>query len=106
MKKFLAALLALAMVLSMAACGAKTESAAPAVSEAAYVDPFADVAEDYDELSQAVYDHGLGEFYAYYEEANAATDTAERYALMAIAEAKLLGSGVFLPINSRAATMA
>ena len=116
MKKILALVLALAMVLSMVACGAKEEAAAPAATEAApaateaapeaetpaeYVDPFAEYADDYDALSQAVYDEVLGEFYEYYMAAQEATDTAERYALMAIAEAKLLGAGVFLPTTSQ-----
>ena len=111
--KFLSLLMVLAMVLSMAACGgsnapatepaatqapvaAETEAAAPAV----YVDPFADVADDYDELSQAVYDHVLGEFYTYYMEAQEETTTAMRYAKMAIAEAKMLAAGIFLPTTS------
>ena len=112
MKKIFALILALAMVLSMVACGAKEEAApvetkAPdaateaVVEEEGYVDPFAEYADDYDALSQAVYDEVLGEFYTYYEAAQAATDTAERYALMAIAEAKMLSAGIFLPTTSQ-----
>ena len=80
--KFLSLMLVLAMVLSLVACGG---SSAPAATEApaaateaavAYVDPFADVADDYDELSQAVYDEVLGEFYTYYMEAMEETSTA------------------------------
>ncbi len=115
MKKLFAMLLAVAMVLSMAACGTETPAnnggtstnpSNPAGNEdpnapAVYVDPFADVADDYDELSQAVYDHVLGDFLKYYEEAGQETDTAMRFAKMAIAEAKLLGAGVFLPTTSK-----
>ena len=116
MKKILALVLALAMVLSMVACGAKEEAAAPAATDAApaateaapeaetpaeYVDPFAEYADDYDALSQAVYDEVLGEFYEYYMAAQEATNTAERYALMAIAEAKMLSAGIFLPTTSK-----
>ena len=116
MKKILALVLALAMVLSMVACGAKEEAAAPAATDAApaateaapeaetpaeYVDPFAEYADDYDALSQAVYDEVLGEFYEYYMAAQEATDTAERFALMAIAEAKMLSAGIFLPTTSK-----
>ena len=109
--KFLSLMLVLAMVLSMAACGGKAE--APAASEAPaaaateaaapaeYVDPFADVADDYDELSQAVYDHVLGEFYTYYMEAMEEDTDAARYAKMAIAEAKMLAAGIFLPTTSK-----
>ncbi len=110
MKKFLAMLLALSMVLSMAACGAKTDApaateAAPAATEAPaapaeYVDPYADLREDYDALSSAIYEDVLGEFMTAYEAAKAATNVSERYALMAIAEAKLLSSGVLLPLTS------
>ena len=105
MKKIFALVLALAMVLSMVACGAKTPATdapaadapvvdAPAAdvaeteTEEAVANPFADI-EDYDELSSAVYEYVLGEFYEYYMAAQEATNTAERYALMAIAEAKM-----------------
>ena len=109
MKKFLAMLLALIMVLSMAACGAKNETPAPTaapVVEATeapvvYVDPYADVADDYDALSEAVYMDVLGEFNTYYEEALAESNVSKSRALMAIAEAKLLGAGIFLPTTSQ-----
>ena len=105
--KFLSLMLVLAMVLSLVACGGNSAPAAteaPAVAEteaAVYVDPFADVADDYDELSQAVYDDVLGEFYTYYQEAMEETSTAARYAKMAIAEAKMLSAGIFLPTTSK-----
>ena len=118
MKKFLALVLALAMVLSLMACGEKNPApeaapeaapevapeAAPEVSEEAtgeYVDPYADVREDYDALSEAIYLDVLGEFLENYEAAQAAETIAERYALMAIAEAKFLEAAVFLPLTSQ-----
>jgi len=110
MKKFLAMLLALTMVLSLAACGAKNETPAPTEAPAAapaatepvgYVDPFADVADDYDELSAAVYELVLGEFNTYYQEALAESNVSKSRALMAIAEAKMLGAGIFLPTTSQ-----
>ena len=114
MKKFnkiLSLVLVLAMVLSMVACGkteapaateAPAQSETPAQTEAVvYTDPFADVADDYDELSQAVYDHVLGDFYTYYMEAMEEESTAMRYAKMAIAEAKMLSAGIFLPTTSK-----
>ena len=121
MKKLLAMLLALAMVLSMVACGAKTEAPAADATTATtgdtatgtttgndttaepvvYTDPFADLADDYDELSQAVYDLVLGDFYAYYMEAQEESSDAMRYAKMAIAEAKMLGAGIFIPTTSK-----
>ena len=114
MKKLIALLLALVMVIGLVACGNKApEVEAPVVDapvaeapvetpdeEPAVADPFAEI-EDYDELSSAVYEHVLGEFYEYYMAAQEATDTAERYALMAIAEAKMLGAGIFLPTTSK-----
>ena len=113
-KKILCLVLALALALSMLACGSKEEAAAPVETEAPateaateavegpveYVDPYAEYADDYDALSQAIYDDVLGEFYTVYEEAKAATNMSERYAKMAIAEAKLMTSGVFLPLSS------
>ena len=115
MKKFLAMLLALTMVLSLAACGAKNETPAPTAAPApveteaagpVYVDPFADVADDYDELSAGVYDLVLGEFNAYYEEALAESNVSKSRALMAIAEAKMLGAGIFLPTTSQGGNFA
>ena len=111
MKKFnkiLSILLVMAMMLSLVACGssekpAETQAAAAQTEAAAvaYADPFADVADDYDELSQAVYDHVLGDFYAYYMEAMEEDTDAARYAKMAIAEAKMLSAGIFLPTTSK-----
>ena len=110
MKKFLSMLLVLAMVLSMVACGNKTE--APAATEAPvataapvaveYVDPYADVADDYDARSEAIYNHVLGDFITVYNAAkeNAAT-VSERYALMAVAEAKLMESATLLPLTAK-----
>ena len=97
MKKTLALLLAVVLVLALAACGPKT----PANQTVQYTDPYADVADDYEALSAAVYEDVLGEFNKYYQEAMAEKSTAMRYAKMAIAEAKLLGAGVFLPTTSQ-----
>ena len=112
-KKILCLVLALVMALSMIACGSKEPEATAAPTEetaapteatpeapAEYVDPYADYADDYDALSQAIYDDVLGEFLTVYEAAKAATNVSERQALMAVAEAKLLGSGVMLPLGS------
>ena len=64
-----------------------------------YTDPYAQYT-DYDEKSQKIYDDILGDFYAAYEAAKAETNVSKRYALMAIAEAKLMESAVMLPIYS------
>ena len=110
MKKLVALVLALCLAASLVACGGtKTPAGTTPGTNAAtngstagaveYVDPYAEI-EDYDELSMAIYEDVLGEFYAVYEEAKAATNVSERQALMAVAEAKLLASGVMLPLSS------
>ncbi len=96
MKKLVALLLAVCLIGSLAACAPKSNEEDNTV--AVYVDPYKDI---YDEVSTAVYDVVLGEFYDYYQAAMAEKDVATRYALMAIAEAKLLGAGVFLPTTSQ-----
>ena len=96
MKKLFAMLLAIAMLLSMAACVKPQEE-----EKVNWNDPFADVADDYDALSSAVYNKVLGEFYTYYQEALAETDVPTRYAKMAVAEAKMLEAGIFLPTTSK-----
>lgn len=104
MKKFLSLLLAFAMVLSLAACNnASTPTNPPANNtdnpgtetqgtELGEYVPFT-----YEE--QVVYDTALGEFYSAFMEAKKAVTTSERYALMAVAEAKLLESGVMIPVQ-------
>ena len=87
-KKMLAMLLALVMSLGLVA------SATADALDFAALDEM-----DYEEQSDAVYDHNLGEFYAAYSVAKEEiTDLDLRLALMAIAEAKMLESGVFMPI--------
>ena len=112
MKKILAMLLVVAMVLSMAACGSKTtpstEATTPVATEATaagetveYVYPYADLLDNYDELSTAIYEDVLGEFLSTYESAYEAETISERFALMAVAEAKLLESGIMLPTTTQ-----
>ena len=106
MKKFtkiMSLVLALVMMLSLAACGGETgtDATEPAGNEAVeYVYPYADLLDNYDELSTAIYDDVLGEFQSTYEKAYEAETVSERYALMALAEAKLLESGVMLPTTT------
>ena len=103
MKKLFALLLAVCMLASMAACAPAEENKGG--NTVTYVDPFAGI-EDYDELSAAVYDLVLGDFEKAYEAALAEKNESKRYALMAIAEAKLLGAGIFLPTTSQGGNFA
>ena len=116
MKKFtklMALLLVLTMMLSLVACAGNekpAETTAPATTEAAptetvpadaYTGPdwAAIDAMDYDEASDAIYEWNLGEFYAAYQDAKSEiVDLDLRLAKMAIAEAKLMESGVFIPV--------
>lgn len=54
----------------------------------------------YDEVSEKLYNENLGEFYELYTQANEADTLSERFALMALAEAKFLESGVMLPTTT------
>ena len=59
---------------------------------------FTDATQEYTDASSVIYDAVLGDFYAEYTKAKEeAKTTSERYALMALAEAKLLESAVMLP---------
>lgn len=106
----LAALMVVAVVLTTASCddtsteNSKTESNTSGdtstTEEVVYTDPFADL--EGDERYEAIYNEALGEFLEAYEAAKAETDSlSKRFALMAIAEAKLLESGVMLPLTTR-----
>lgn len=54
----------------------------------------------YPEKSDEIYDKVLGEYYEYYQQALAEQDPNQRIAKMAIAEAKLLESGVLVPMQN------
>ena len=118
MKKFtklMAMLLVLTMMLSLVACAGNekpVETTAPATTEPAPTEEATEPADvyagpdwaaidamDYDEASDALYEWNLGEFNAAYQDAKSEiTDLDLRLAKMAIAEAKLMESGVFIPV--------
>lgn len=83
MKKILALVLALMMVLSMTFAVAE---------EADELD-----LEAYTELSYEIYNDALGDFYGVYTDARAEQNISLRFAKMAIAEAKLMEAAVYLP---------
>ena len=92
MKKLLALLLAVVMVIGLVACD---------VNKPEPTEPQPDAGELYDQKSSEVYNKVLGEFYALYQEAQAETHVPTRYAKMAVAEAKMLEAGIFLPTTSQ-----
>ena len=90
-KRILALLLAGVMVLSTA-CG-KTGGEEEQ-------QPSGDAGEElsYEEVSAKVYENAFGEFAEYYAAAKEVENVSEKYAAMAIAEAKLLEASVMVPI--------
>ena len=112
MKKFariLCLLLAMIMVFGLVACGggsqtseSQSESASQSGSESSS-DSSSESGEEmdpYDQASWDIYNTVLGDFYTAYQAAKAATNDSERYAKMAIAEAKLMEAGVMLPLTT------
>ncbi|MGM9619076.1 MAG: ABC transporter substrate-binding protein [Oscillospiraceae bacterium] len=94
MKRRLVSLfLAMLLGLSLVACG----SSGGGTNDEGNIDDVDTSEMSYDELSNYIYGEVLGEFYETYQAAKECTNVSERFALMAIAEAKLLESGVMLP---------
>jgi ABC-type oligopeptide transport system substrate-binding subunit len=110
-KQIVSLVLTAAMGLSLCACGnsssvsdsTQSGSAGVAVdgsTSAADAQTEVDLAA-YGEDSAELYSSELGEFESYYAEAFEAETVAERFALMAIAEAKLMESAVLLPMYTQ-----
>lgn len=95
MKRFCALLLAGLLCFSVTACSPKQTD-----------DPQGNGQGDYDALSQQIYDEALGEFYTLYQQAKEQENVSKRQAMMAVAEAKLLASGVFLPLSTKGGSYA
>lgn len=124
MKKIIAIILTLAMVASFAGCsqsnpeqpdntgsaagttsaaennngGETTEGTEAPVAAGEMVDPYADM--DHDSISAELYEKNLGDFITNLDSAKESSSVSERFAQMAIAEAKLLESAVFIPLSS------
>lgn len=98
--KVIAMLLCVVMVVAaFAGCsGKKPDKTDTPVDDPTYADPYE--GKTHAEVSEALYEKVLGEFSKYYEKALAAESISERFALMAVAEAKLLESGIMLPSTS------
>ena len=111
-KKLLCLLLALVMLLSLAACGGgNAPPADPAQTPAgdtqtppegdgdaapAEVTDYREMTRDDDEIYEMVF----GDFYDAYMTAKDCQELSQRYALMGIAEAKMLESAIMMPKQS------
>ncbi len=106
-KRFLSLALCLVMIVAVFAGCADNNKPADTTADnsgndptaTAPVDPYA--GKDHGVISEELYNKVLGEFDTYYKAAKEAETVAERFALMAIAEAKLLGTGVMLPSTAQ-----
>lgn len=120
-KRILSLLLAVFMLIGcLAACGGNNpasgtpESSTPEVSTPVESEPVeSDVASEpdedegptepdgYQEACEAIYDAQFGDFYSLYEPARAEViDLNKRFAMMAVAEAKLLETGTLIPTTN------
>ena len=98
--KVIAMLLCVVMVVAaFAGCTGKKQDTKGSTEDPTYADPYA--GKTHQEVSDDLYEKVLGEFKEYYDKAIEAESVSERFALMAIAEAKLLESGVMLPSTSK-----
>ncbi|MCC8106811.1 MAG: hypothetical protein LIO99_12555 [Clostridiales bacterium] len=88
-RKLLSLVLAASMVMGMTSFASAEESTVSVDFE------------EYTATSTEIYDAALGEFYDAYMEALEAETVSERYALMAVAEAKILESAVMLPTTTQ-----
>lgn len=89
--KLIALALALVMVFALlVSCKDKGNDNKGNNSGKTLTDPYA--GKTHAQVSEELYNKVLGEFYEYYDKATQAKTVSERYALMAIAEAKLLGA--------------
>ncbi|MCM1107042.1 MAG: ABC transporter substrate-binding protein [Blautia sp.] len=102
-KKLVSMLLAFCTCLSFVACGntgdggvdtEEFESTQP--QETSNAEGLT-MPENYDEDSSEIYNLALKDFYESYQQAKASTNVSEKFALEAIAEAKLLGAAVIIP---------
>ena len=94
-KKLLCLMLALVMlVATFAGCAGTTTKEIKDPG-----DPYA--GKEHADISDDLYAKVLGEFDEYYKAAKAETNVSKKFALMAIAEAKLLGTGVMLPSTAQ-----
>lgn len=99
MKKILAALLACLMLFSLVACGGKTDPTNPTETQEPTTGK--EVLDPTGMSQEELYDYIFAEFAEAYEASLAVSNMSERFALMAIAEAKLLETGTLVPVQSQ-----
>ncbi len=108
-KRIFCAVLTVAMVASLGACGKEkvkvegTTDKPEEYSAAAFDGVLLSELEglDHEAASKKVYDAVLGDFKKLYDAALTSDNISARYALMAVAEAKLMESAVMLPTTTR-----
>ena len=107
LSRILCVLLVACMSVSLFACGPTnpnnpSDSTDPANTKdpSETTDPGEDI-DPYTVASKEIYNAQLGEFYDAYMKAKQETNLSKKFALMAIAEAKLLESGLMLPTSTK-----
>lgn len=107
-KKIVSVVLAMCTCFSLVACGGSNSGADTQDVDSTQPQETQGSAEEglvmpdgYDETSSTIYNEALGEFYSAYQTALATTNVSERYALEAIAEAKLMESAVTVPTETQ-----
>ena len=126
-RKIVSALLVMSMTASLVACGnsgsgssdpadesvsvsssasSESDASASASSESEAEAEESEMPEGYDETSTELYNEALGDFNDALATAKEAETVDERYALMAVAEGKLMESAMMYPLTSRGGTYA
>ena len=121
-RKIVSALLVMSMTASLVACGnsgsgssdpadesvsvsssasSESDASASASSESEAEAEESEMPEGYDETSTELYNEALGDFNDALATAKEAETVDERYALMAVAEGKLMESAMMYPLTSR-----
>lgn len=126
-RKIVSALLVMSMTASLVACGnsgsgssdpadesvsvsssasSESDASASASSESEAEAEESEMPEGYDETSTELYNEALGDFNDALATAKEAETVDERYALMAVAEGKLMESAMMYPLTARGGTYA
>ena len=100
-KKIVSLVLMLTMLVAVfAGCAGNNNTTTPSTDATPVVAADQYAGKEHGEISDDLYAKVLGEFDTYYKAAKEAENISERFALMAIAEAKMLETGVMLPSSA------